>query len=261
MIEFLYTLVVLLATTIGAVAGLGGGVIIKPMLDAVGHDNAATVGVYSAVAVFTMCVTSISRQVRKGFRFNRRVLVSISAGSVLGGIVGEQILNAAIVRLDNHVVTAVQAGLLGLTLVGILAYNLAEHRVQHFHLRHPAAVFGVGFGLGAISVFLGIGGGPLNIALLTWLFGFTLKTATVYSLATIFFSQAAKLALVGASGGFGRHDLHLIPLLMVAAVAGGFAGTTLNQRCTERTIRRLYLALVCALIALSVYNLVTNLGG
>ena len=32
-LTFIYTVIVLLATTIGAVTGLGGGVIIKPLFD------------------------------------------------------------------------------------------------------------------------------------------------------------------------------------------------------------------------------------
>lgn len=259
MIDVLYALVALLATAVGAVAGLGGGVIIKPLLDLIGRDDAATIGVYSAVAVFAMCVVSIGRQVQGGFRFDLRVLTAISAGSVLGGLLGERLLAGATGSLPNGTVTTIQAGTLGMTLLGILAYTLREPSIRHHTLHGVLPVAGVGATLGAVSVFLGIGGGPLNIALLTWLFSFGLKDATVYSLATIFFAQIAKLALVAAHPGFGRYDLRHLPALVAAAVAGGLIGTALNRRLTEDTVRRVYLTLVCLLIGVSACNVARNL--
>ena len=50
MLYIIYTLVILTATSLGAVAGLGGGVIIKPLLDLVGAHDAATINIYSSVA-------------------------------------------------------------------------------------------------------------------------------------------------------------------------------------------------------------------
>lgn len=261
MIDVLYALVALLATTVGAVAGLGGGVIIKPLLDLIGRDDAATIGVYSAVAVFAMCLVSIARQLQRGFRFDLRILVAISTGSVLGGLLGERLLAAATGSLDNATVTAIQAGALGITLLPVLAYTLRESSIRHHGLRRIGPVLAVGALLGAVSVFLGIGGGPLNIALLTWLFSFGLKDATVYSLATIFFSQIAKLALVGIAPGFGHYDLHHLPALVGAAVIGGLLGTALNRHLSEGTVRRVYVTLVCVLIGVSAYNVVTNLPG
>ena len=55
MIYVIYTLVILTATSLGAVAGLGGGVIIKPLLDLVGAHDPSTINLYSSVAVFVMC--------------------------------------------------------------------------------------------------------------------------------------------------------------------------------------------------------------
>ncbi len=51
----IYSIIVLCATMIGAITGLGGGIIIKPAFDVVGMDTTSMISVYSTVAVFTMC--------------------------------------------------------------------------------------------------------------------------------------------------------------------------------------------------------------
>lgn len=259
MIQLVYSSVILAATTAGAVAGLGGGVIIKPLLDLIGYHDATTIGIYSSVAVFAMCLVSIAKQLRGGFKFDVRTVVLVSVGSLVGGFVGERVFNLATATLPNNIVKAVQAGLLALTLVAILGYTLNQDRIRRFTLSNPIAVVLVGIALGSISVFLGIGGGPLNVAFFSWLFSYGMKESTVYSLATIFFSQISKLGCVAASGILLSSDMSLLPLSVVAAVAGGFIGTALNQRMDDRAVSRFYVGLMCALLALSCYNVGTNL--
>ena len=47
-------LVAALTTTVGAITGMGGGVIIKPMLDATTELDAMTVSILSSATVFTI---------------------------------------------------------------------------------------------------------------------------------------------------------------------------------------------------------------
>ncbi|MGB4608662.1 MAG: hypothetical protein GX243_05760 [Tissierellia bacterium] len=51
-ISILYFLITLFATTLGSTSGMGGGVIIKPVLDAFGHYDIETISVLSSVSVF-----------------------------------------------------------------------------------------------------------------------------------------------------------------------------------------------------------------
>ena len=48
----IYFLVALLSTICGSIDGLGGGVIIKPVLDFLGDYNIETIGVLSACTIF-----------------------------------------------------------------------------------------------------------------------------------------------------------------------------------------------------------------
>ena len=58
----IYSIIVWIATFIGAITGLGGGIIIKPAFDFVGLDQAAMISVYSTIAVFSMCIVSLYKR-------------------------------------------------------------------------------------------------------------------------------------------------------------------------------------------------------
>lgn len=69
MVGIIYAIIIVLANTIGAVSGMGGGVIIKPLFDAIGADSVTTITFYSTVAVFTMSFVSTLGQ-RKNMRID-----------------------------------------------------------------------------------------------------------------------------------------------------------------------------------------------
>lgn len=259
MTYLIYCAVILTATSLGAVAGLGGGVIIKPLLDLVGYHDAATINLYSCVAVFTMCCVSLTKQLRAGFTFDKRMVLAVSAGSLAGGVLGDQVFSALTGSFDNHMVKAVQAGILAVVLGLILVYTLKQDQMPGWHLTNPASIFCAGLALGALAVFLGIGGGPLNVAALSLLFALGAKEGAVYSLAIIFFSQLSKLVLSAASGTLWSIDLSYLPVVVIPAVAGGFIGTHFNRRLSEQGVRRIYVAVMCLLPLISLYNCVTNL--
>ena len=255
MITLLYTLIILIATTAGALGGLGGGVIIKPLFDALGVHDASTVGVYSTLAVFTMCIVSIGKQLKNGFSFDLKMVISISLGSLCGGLAGEKIFSVIADNFSNSTVKIIQATLLAICLVAILGYTINKNKIKHYHLKNIIAIFAVGLFLGSISIFLGIGGGPLNVVLLMILFSFTIKEATIYSIATIFFSQISKIATLLIT----TYDLSLVPYICVAAIVGGMMGTIINQKMSESRITQFFNGLMAGLLALSLYNIISNI--
>ena len=120
-------------------------------------------------------------------------------------------------------------------------------------------IFVAGLALGALAVFLGIGGGPLNVAALSLLFSLGAKEGVVYGLAIIFFSQLSKLVLSATSEALWAVDLSYVPFVVIPAVAGGFIGTHFNRRLSEEGVRKIYLVVMCTLPLISLYNCVTNL--
>ena len=58
MITALYSIIIFIACTVGALVGIGGGVIIKPLLDFIGVHTVEVVGFISTCAVFAMSISS-----------------------------------------------------------------------------------------------------------------------------------------------------------------------------------------------------------
>jgi uncharacterized membrane protein YfcA len=105
------------------------------------------------------------------------------------------------------------------------------------------------------STFLGIGGGPINVACLIFFFGIEIKAATVYSIITIFFSQLAKLVTIGLTSGFGTFDLSFLIVIIPAALAGGYLGGIFSKKLSTEWVARFYNIVVFLVIMLNLYNL------
>ncbi|GEO48342.1 sulfite exporter TauE/SafE family protein [Companilactobacillus kimchii] len=255
MTNALYGIIVLFATIIGAITGLGGGVIIKPLFDLVARDSATVIGLYSAMAVFTMSIVSITKQKRNGFRFDKKTVGYVSLGSIFGGLVGEGIFDFCTKSLSNNYVKVIQNALLLITLVFIIVYGINQKKVVSKELRNPFVIFLVGLILGLVSVFMGIGGGPLNVAMFMILFSFFMKESTVYSIVTIFFAQLSKLMLNFISGTYSLIDWRSTIVIVIVAIVGGYIGTLINQRLSNKIVNNIYNVLMIALSFVAVLNI------
>lgn len=258
--SLLYFLVAIGATTAGSMTGMGGGVIIKPVLDALHGFDVQTIGVLSAITVFSMSVVSIGKQMLAGAKIPFRTAIPLALGSVAGGCLGQWMLASivSVMRADRFV-TVIQNGVLSILILGVYLYMHHKRKIKGLHLIGiPSAVL-AGVFLGVCSSFLGIGGGPINVALIIYLFSYDTKTATVCSLITILFAQLSKLGGVAMTTGFAVYDLSMLPVMVVGAVSGGFIGASFHKRCDEAMIEKTFNAVQLLVLALSVFNIVRNL--
>ena len=65
MVAILYFFIALICTFAGAITGMGGGVVIKPVLDMLGDFDSASIGALSSITVLAMSITTFARQVGK----------------------------------------------------------------------------------------------------------------------------------------------------------------------------------------------------
>lgn len=260
MIYFLYAVIVLFATIIGAIAGLGGGIIIKPLFDVLSFNDASTIGILSAFAVFTMSVVSIFKQFKKDTIIKIDLVLLISFGSLVGGFCGETLFQ--LVRnntVDNNEIKTIQSIVLLITLIFVIIYRFLEPRIKTYHLKNWFCIFLVGLGLGTSSIFLGIGGGPLNIVFLSLLFSFEVKESVLYSIIMVFFTQISKLIQVYVINQFLGYDLKLILWICCFALLGGYVGSHLNKKMTENSIKIVYNITIFTLLIICLYNTVIGL--
>ncbi len=244
-----YFIVAIVATSVGALAGVGGGVFIKPVLDTIGQYNLSTIGLLSSFTVFSMAIVATLRQVKTGFVLSKSTL-NISFGAIVGGVFGEYLFSMFQAALPEILAKGLQSLMLGL----LLALIFFSDSFPKAHVKSMLASFFLGVVMGSISTFLGIGGGPVNVALMTIFLGMTIKTAAVNSILTILLAQAAQLLSILISRGFSDYDLSMLWYMIPASILGGFIGSWLNKKLSDKAVRRAFLTFVVVLALLNFIN-------
>ena len=203
-----------LASVAGAICGIGGGVLIKPILDACGGMDVAVVNFLSGCTVLSMSCYSVGKaRISGSCLVEGRTGTLLAAGAALGGMGGKMLFQAILFQAkDPGRVGAIQAFCLLLLTLGTFAYTVKKGQIRTFQLSGVPVCLLIGAGLGVVSAFLGIGGGPINLVVLFFFFSMDTKTAAQNSLYIILFSQAASLLQTlwtrtvlrpGSSGGHG----------------------------------------------------------
>ncbi|MCW6652940.1 sulfite exporter TauE/SafE family protein [Aerococcaceae bacterium NML210727] len=249
----IYFIVIVLSNAVGALSGMGGGVIIKPVFDLVGIDPVASVSFYSTIAVFTMSIVSTFRQIKNGVALQWSVAKWLVVGSVVGGALGNVVFSWLLSTMQNDVIVkGIQIILMLVTLVFVLAYN--HYRWQSWQLQGAMSYFLCSLVTGFLSSLLGIGGGPINVALLMLCFGMPIKLSTVYSIIIIFASQLAKLVAIGFDTGFAVYELSVLFYIIPAAIIGGILGATLSKIMPDSKVSMVFNAVVLLVILINLYN-------
>ena len=262
MIIVLFSAIVLAASVLGAMAGVGGGVIIRPALDAFAYyENVSVTNLTSSFCVFAVAVTSVTRHALKKTEFNTSASVLLGISAAVGGIIGKTVFRIIKEKSEGAPVTVIQSVILILLISFVIVYVLALREKVRFEIKSRPLILAVGLALGFFSSLLGIGGGPINVAVLCLFFGMDMKSASINSLLIIIFSQLGNLALSAATGemfGCGMNWAHLCVLVAVA-VAGSLCGTYLNRKLSEKTISTFYVVTMFIIIAINVYNVIRYL--
>lgn len=260
-IEFIYFLIGLLASTFGALAGIGGGVIIKPLLDFVGHYDVITIGVLSAATVFSMATVSLIKAPHESVKIEK-ISVYLALGSMIGGILGKLIFNYIINVMNNlDTVSIIQASTFASLIVFILLYFRNKELMRTYQINNIFAIFIVGLFLGLIAAFLGIGGGPFNVAILALGFSMNAKESAINSIFIIFFSQLAALLFTASTVGFSSLDLSMLPFMICGGLLGGFLGSALLQKLGDQTIANFFYFGLSIILFLNLYNIFSYIFG
>ena len=135
------------ASIIGAICGIGGGVIIKPVLDALGVLDVSTIGFLSGCTVLMMSCYSVVRSKLSGTSgIELGIGTPLAIGAAVGGVVGKSMYQwVASLFTDANTVGAVQAIALGIITVGTLIYTVKKDRIKTYHLRNKAVCLLIGF--------------------------------------------------------------------------------------------------------------------
>lgn len=249
--------VCLLASIAGAICGIGGGVIIKPVLDALGIMSVSAVSFLSGCTVLSMTTYSVVKSKLSGqSHIEQKTGFPLAIGAALGGVVGKWLFSlVSSLSPDKNKVGAVQAACLFVVTLGTLFYTIYKSRIKTYHVTNSLLCIVIGLVLGILSSFLGIGGGPINLVVLFFFFSMPTKTAAENSLYIIFFSQMASLISSIVTGSIPEFQGSMLLLMTTGGIGGGIAGRAVNKKLSDKTVNRLFIILMIVILFINVYNI------
>ena len=230
----------LLAGGLGALLGLGGGVVVVPTLEILGSRfmshpyTLAQIIAASQVGVLSVAVASSAGYLRQGGLIRLKEAYLFSPYTVLGGIVGSLLL----LTLDAKVTATVFALLLlytGFELVrGINRADL--ERTGQSKWVKPALGFG-----GVMSGLLGIGGGTIQVPVLNLLSGLPFRAAIATSTFMMGFTAIGNAGIQIASG---KLELALAGPVALGILIGARVMSVFAKRVPVRALKILFALLV-----------------
>ncbi len=241
---FILFLIALFATVLGSLVGLGGGIIIKPLLDLFNMDI-LVIGSLSSLTILAMSIVSSAKHIYAK-RINVRT-VNLAVGAMVGGVVGNVLLER--LATDPIFLRQLQSISLAIILIVILILMQLKKLMKPVSLQNKVMIAIVGLILGIISSFLGIGGGPLNMIVLYLLFDLNAKDSAASSVFIIMFAQLTKLLFIAP-------ELNVVHLMWMipGGVAGGYLGAAYNRNLSDKTVTRVFNIVIFTMILINLYN-------
>lgn len=252
-----YFLVSFLASVVGAICGIGGGVVIKPVLDMLNLGSVATINFLSGCTVLSMSCYSVGKAMLSGeSRVERRTGTPLALGAAIGGLIGKQVFSVIRTAFENQsYVSIVQAICLGLITIGTLIYTLNKGQIATKHTESRAVCAVIGILLGIMSSFLGIGGGPINLVVLYFFFSMDTKTAAANSLYIVLFSQIASLVSTLVTQTVPEFQFSVLIIMVVGGIGGGVIGRRLNRILDNKAVDKLFIGLMILIVGICIYNI------
>src|ERR1700694_809630 len=253
---------------LGALTGLGGGVVLVPMLTLVlGVDVRYAIGA-SLVSVIATSSGAAAAYVKEGIS-NIRIGMFLEIATTLGAVLGA--------FLAARVPTAVIAIIFGAVLL-FSAYLSARNRIKltsddvpdpvatrlrlngsfptpegirRYYVRRVPAGFSLMFGAGALSGLLGIGSGAVQVLAFDQAMRIPFKVSTTTSNFMIGVTAAA-------SAGFylsrGYVDPGLSMPVMLGVLAGSLLGSRILVKAETKSLRLVFSVVILVLGLQMLYN-------
>jgi len=131
---FILFIIAISASVLGALTGIGGGIIVKPVVDAAGLLSSATANFLCGCMVLSMSIVSIARN-RKGPKPPMKFVAPLAFGAAAGGISGNLLFGLVKKAVgNNHLVVLVQACVLLVLLAGALLYSIFKTKIKNLSI-------------------------------------------------------------------------------------------------------------------------------
>lgn len=257
-----------LAGFLGALTGLGGGVVIVPLLTLVfGVDIRYAIGA-SLVSVIATSSGAAAAYVREGYS-NIRVGMFLEIATTIGAIIGA------------FIAAKISPNAIGIVFGAVLIYSAylsgrkqPEHPIakkpdrfaamlrlngsyptrdgpQSYTVQHVPTGFSLMFGAGVLSGLLGIGSGAVKVLAMDQAMRMPFKVSTTTSNFMIGVTAAASAGIYLSRGYI---DPGLAMPVMLGVLAGSLTGARVLVKAGTRMLRLIFAVVILALAIEMIYN-------
>lgn len=253
---FFYLLLTTLSSVAGAISGIGGGVIIKPVLDLTSTLDTASINFLSSCTVFFMSLVALSKSLLAKQTIALRENTILTFGSIIGGLAGRLLFQRFLFCCASASdAKFIQSLLLFLTTLAVFLYFCLHLDKYSFRLKSFPLIFFTGLLLGTISVFLGIGGGPLNLAVLSFFFSMPKERIALHSIYIIFFSQLSSFGVSYMQKELPFIPLHILLPMIIGGIVGGYLGTHIRLKLPAQAPPKIFQIVLITILLINLYNI------
>jgi len=210
--------------TMSGFFGIGGGMILVPILLVLGFDIKDAIGISIVQMVFSSIYGSYLNHKKGSLIVGEGIFVGLGGfvGGYIGGYVTEYIADAVL-----------QFTFLGLLIYALLRLFFSKNHADDAQTKslNKALLFGMGLGIGIFSITLGIGGSIILTPLLVGLLHYPLKKAVSAGLFFVVFSSVAGMISRLSSGTI---DFNNGLIVAVASLVGVAFGIWLKDHVTSK---------------------------
>ncbi|QGR20064.1 sulfite exporter TauE/SafE family protein [Stygiolobus azoricus] len=275
---FLLFLSAIVAGLLGSLTGLGGGVVLTPIL-------VLFLGVPVPYAVGTSLISTISTSASSGSRYlnagiaNMRIAISLEIATTAGAITGsfleflvekyklfailDIIFGIVLIfstipnfmRMSSEIPAYISPDGLSklMKLEGDYYDEALRQKIRYHGVRYPVGLAGM-YIAGLVSGLLGIGSGALKVLAMDLGMNLPFKVSTATSSFMIGVTAATSSGVYWALG-------LIDPIIIAATVPGVFLGASLGSRYLNRFLsRRLRQIFTLVLVALGIQLILKGLG-
>jgi len=216
------------AGVLGSMIGLGGGIIVVPVLTFAGFTPtlAASNSLFAAFSNAVASTISYSRQKRIEYSIGLKLGLLSIPGTILGAYI------------SSDVTPGIFKILFGLVLISSSIYIFLKRRIESKQYNTTKQimllVIGASFFAGIISSFFGIGGGIIFVPLMVVAMGMGMKKAAPTSQLILLFASFSGLVTHSL---LGHPDYFQSLLLAIGAFGGGLVGARLSLEIKERWLQ------------------------
>jgi len=262
----------LLAGFLGALTGLGGGVVVVPLLALVFHVDLRYAAGASLLSVIASSSGAAAAYVRDGVS-NVRLGMFLEIATTLGAVAGA--------AAAAHVATGAVAVIFGVVLLAAAVVSLRHPRerapaerpdplaralrldgnypgpggITAYPVRHVPAGFGLMFVAGALSGLLGIGSGALKVIAMDDVMSLPFKVSTTTSNFMIGVTAAASAGVYLARGYL---EPGIAAPVVLGVLPGALLGARLLPRIQSRALRLVFAGVIATLAVEMAYRGLTG---